>query len=308
MGCCISAGAAPRSATAYQTSITPAAKKIYEELPGDTCVIIVKLIAAHGLPITDMVMKSSDPFFVFEVKPDGAVGGNQKQRSTHKPRTLDPKWDPPLTFRFIAADVPTCKIVISAWDYQLNGMHRDMGQTMLLAKDVTEEPQIMKKKISDPNTGKAVGEVEFQVFSMPAGRAKTMETHTAYEFERFEPIVGWGHDSPGHLLPTDPGRWCSGDGKKWSLQFDEVVPELRAGFTVSTPWSVFMGEEMDTSGWEYGVDFNSHSWYSEQGKTTFARRRMWNREVVSSEYTPPAPAEVVSPVSEVLNEASTTDN
>ena len=37
-------------------------------------------------------MQNSDPFFLFEVKPDNAVGGTQKQRSTHKPRTLNPKW------------------------------------------------------------------------------------------------------------------------------------------------------------------------------------------------------------------------
>lgn len=130
---------------------------------------------------------------------------------------------------------------------------------------------------------------------MPAGKAKTMETHTAYEFERFTPIIGWGSDSPGHLLPTDPGRWCSGDGKKWSLKFDDVVPEMPSGFVETTQWSVFMGEEMDTAGWEYGVNFNSHSWYSQQGKSTFARRRMWTREIICADYSPPAPEEVISP-------------
>ena len=65
----------------------------------DTTVIILKLMAGHGLPVTDLVMQNSDPFFVFEVKPDGAVGGKQKQRSTHKPRTLDPKWS--VYFNFV---------------------------------------------------------------------------------------------------------------------------------------------------------------------------------------------------------------
>lgn len=188
-----------------------------------------------------------------------------------------------------------------------------MGQTLLLAKDVTDEPKIFKKNIADSNTGKSVGEVflsfaavqfhclchlmkvEFEAFIMPAKRARTMETYTAYEFERFEPIVGWGHDSPGHLLPTDPGRYCSGDGKQWSLKFDDVVPQLPPGFMERTPWSVFLGGESDTSGWEYGVDFNSHSWFKEQGKIMLARRRMWTREVISAEYEPPVLAETVSP-------------
>lgn len=46
------------------------------------------------------------------------------------------------------------------WDYQLNGKHRAMGQTALNTRDVTAEPVLMRKKISDPNTGKAVGEVK----------------------------------------------------------------------------------------------------------------------------------------------------
>lgn len=58
----------------------------------ETPVVIIKLIAGHNLPVTDVVLQNSDPFFVFEGKPDGAVGGTQKQRSTHKPRTLNPKW------------------------------------------------------------------------------------------------------------------------------------------------------------------------------------------------------------------------
>ena len=55
-------------------------------------VVIVKLIAGYDLPVTDKVLQNSDPFAVFEVKPDSALGGTQKQRSTHKPRTLNPKW------------------------------------------------------------------------------------------------------------------------------------------------------------------------------------------------------------------------
>lgn len=58
----------------------------------DTPVVVIKLIAGYNLPVTDKVLQNSDPFFVFEVKPDTSVGGTQKQRSTHKPRTLNPRW------------------------------------------------------------------------------------------------------------------------------------------------------------------------------------------------------------------------
>ena len=35
----------------------------------------------------------------------------------------------------------------------------------------------------------------------------TKETHSAYEYERLQPVIGWGSDYPGHLLPSDPGRY-----------------------------------------------------------------------------------------------------
>lgn len=32
-----------------------------------------------------------------------------------------------------------------------------------------------------------------------------------FENQRFQPLGGWGSKWPGHLMPTDPGRWSSGD-------------------------------------------------------------------------------------------------
>lgn len=148
-----------------------------------------------------------------------------------------------------------------------------------------------------------------EVYTISADRARTMSTYSAYEFHRFEPIVGWGHDSPGHLLPTDPGRWCSGDGKIWSLKFDDVVPQMPDDYIETAPWSVFFGEENDAEGWEYAVDFSSHNWYSKQSKTTFARRRLYTREVISNApYSPPS-TEVApeAPSEEVSNPASVKD-
>ena len=132
------------------------------------------------------------------------------------------------------------------------------------------------------------------------GFAKTIAIHEAFEFQRFEPIVGWGNDSPGHLLPTDPGRWCSGNGKKWSLKFDDVVPEIPAGFQITSPWAVYIGDETDEGGWEYAVDFNSHSWYSSQGKTTFARRRKWTREIIANVAETSTATAQISPLNEPL--------
>ena len=142
-----------------------------------------------------------------------------------------------------------------------------------------------------------MSQVELEVYSISADKARMMDTYSAYEFQRFEPIVGWGNDSPGHLLPTDPGRWCSGDGKKWSLSFDDVVPPMPEGYVETAPWSVFFGEENDADGWEYGVDFNSHNWHSSQSKLTFARRRMYTREVIGT--VPPTSALSNEPITDI---------
>ena len=40
----------------------------------------------------------------------------------------------------------------------------------------------------------------------------------------------------GHLLPTDPGKWSSTDGKKFGNNFDSVAPELPAYWEVLQPW------------------------------------------------------------------------
>ncbi len=38
--------------------------------------------------------------------------------------------------------------------------------------------------------------------------AKKVQEHTVYEYQRWQPVLGWGStDPPGHLLPTDRGRY-----------------------------------------------------------------------------------------------------
>ena len=36
--------------------------------------------------------------------------------------------------------------------------------------------------------------------------AVTREEQHAFEYQRWQPIVEWGSEYPGHLLPTDLGR------------------------------------------------------------------------------------------------------
>ena len=51
-----------------------------------------------------------------------------------------------------------------------------------------------------------------------------------FENERFQPFKGWGHNWPGHFLPTDRiGHWSHRDGtpgKAASMAFSTVAPKL----------------------------------------------------------------------------------
>lgn len=41
---------------------------------------------------------------------------------------------------------------------------------------------------------------------MDVEKASSIEEHRVYEYQRWQPVVLWGSDFPGHFLPTDPGR------------------------------------------------------------------------------------------------------
>ena len=51
-----------------------------------------------------------------------------------------------------------------------------------------------------------------------------------FENERYQPFKGWGHNWPGHFLPTDKvGHWSHRDGtpgKSSSMAFSAVAPKL----------------------------------------------------------------------------------
>jgi hypothetical protein len=63
--------------------------------------------------VTDVLAGSSDPFVEFFLRPADKSAGAQKQRSSHKPRTLNPRWEPPEKFNFICSDLSLTRIVVS---------------------------------------------------------------------------------------------------------------------------------------------------------------------------------------------------
>jgi hypothetical protein len=82
-----------------------------------------------------------------------------------------------------------------------------LGDAVLNIKDVTSTNTNHILKLVNPQSGKFQGEVELEAVLMEAAKANSIQQHIVFEYQRYQPIVNWGSDYPGHLLPTDPGRY-----------------------------------------------------------------------------------------------------
>lgn len=244
-------------------------------------VIIIKLMSARDLPVSGGLL-NPDPYVELTMRPADATVGDQLQRSTSRPRTLSPKWEPPERFQFIVSDPEAVsRIVLSIYN-RPGGKNsvQALGDAIVLVKDVKPEPEIRVLKVINPETGKFEGELEVELSYMDIHAASSIEEHTLYEFQRWQPVVLWGADYPGHLLPTDPGRWSTSDGRRFAETFEQVAPPLIEGWETIKPWSIMLTTG-DLGGWQYSVDFGSKNWYPEQGFGMYVRRRLWTREVAN---------------------------
>jgi hypothetical protein len=63
-----------------------------------------------------------------------------------------------------------------------------------------------------------------------------------YEHERYQPIKGWGHQWPGHFLPSDRvSHWGDRSGRPggmMGMEFDSVAPRLPEGWMWRGEWRV----------------------------------------------------------------------
>ena len=59
-----------------------------------------------------------------------------------------------------------------------------------------------------------------------------------WELQRWEPLgLGWGSLYPGHLYPTDPGRWTSRDQRRSTMSFDPTGWRLDPTVVCPDGWS-----------------------------------------------------------------------
>ncbi|KAL2636221.1 hypothetical protein R1flu_007700 [Riccia fluitans] len=100
-----------------------------------------------------------------------------------------------------------------------------------------------------------------------------------FENQRYQPLIGWGSRWPGHLLPTDPGRYSDRHLKESSEAFPDV--KLPPGWRWMSDWHVDQVAGADEEGWCYAFDFRSMKWprpaNASEKTLSFIRQRRWIR-------------------------------
>jgi hypothetical protein len=288
MGC---AGSKPKKQKYSKNQLGSALlKRLFSRLPKQTPVYIVRLKSAEGLVSPDGNLSgTADSFVELKMIPDDVIAGDQLQRSSNKPDTLNPKWIPPERFQFICNNKDSARIIFSIFSFHIRKERVQLGDAILNLKDLpikvegdfNNEARSVDKtlKIIDPETGKSHGTISVVVELLTCEEAVSIQEHTVYEYQRWQPIVYWGASRPGHLLPSDPGKWSNDTGLRFGDAINEVAPPIPASFVITKNWYV-LATEHDQDGWTYGPDFRSgQQWYDKQLSGQFVRRRQWVREL-----------------------------
>lgn len=140
------------------------------------------------------------------------------------------------------------------------------------------EATIKNVTLIEPNTGQKNGVVRFEMEITTPQQAALYDEHTVFEYQRWEPIKGWGSTYPGHLLPTDPGCWSTVNGQKFANKLIDVSPGILEGWKIDRQWH-YLATDDDPDGWQYAVDFISSRWFPSNGSGLYVRRRAWRREI-----------------------------
>jgi hypothetical protein len=243
-------------------------------------VVVVELKGANELKsVRAKLFRANGPFFEISIRPEQELTGDQTYRSSHRPPTTEPRWEPPEKFEFVVTDLTDAKIIIGAWNFNSTRSPDEIGINILELKDVTETKTEKKLKIYSSDTGDFVGLVDLNVYSMDARKAASIVAQIVYEYQRWKPVQGWGSTpAPGHFMATDPGRWSNDDQSSFGDSIDSVLKKVGAKIEILKPWGA-VGNEHDVDGWTYATNFNYLDWWPEQGSGMFVRRRQWRREI-----------------------------
>jgi len=223
-----------------------------------------------------------------KLKPSDSIAGDQLQRSSYKPATNHPQWEPNEKFQFILSDDNDTHIAVSVLSYK----EKDpvpLGDAKIKIKDLTLTKTRTNKsvKLIDSTTGKNNGVIQFDILFNTVNEALSYEEQTVFQYERYQPVVLWGSSYPGHFLPSDPGiniaqeftgLYSSSNGLTYYKTLDEASPPIPEGWKINKQWYI-LSNEFDANGWEYAMDFTSTRWFPQEKTGLFVRRRKWCREI-----------------------------
>lgn len=239
----------------------------------------------------------SGPYIECKLVEADVVVGDQLQRSCYKPNTWSPQWDLEK-FTFVSTEnhaIP--RVRFSAYNYNPTEDPSPLGD---ISFDCVPEMNGIHQKLFliHPQTGTKKGEVEFSVTYSTLLALKGSRDDRAFEYERWQPIHGWGHTN-NHFLPTDPKRWrrisaypeeeaaaaesgveAGTSPHEYGDVVDEVCLPVPPGWGVGQAW-VTVATPEDPLGWVYSSSFESQVWYGYSENMT-VRRRMWTRTIQKS--------------------------
>lgn len=173
---------------------------------------------------------------------------------------------PPERFQCILSKPEDARVLISIYHFNQHDPKNStpLGDGILKVKDVPTGQSLpfpLIVKLKSPETGKAAGEADITVQLFTVDEASSFQEHIVYEFQRWQPIIDWGSTpSPGHFLPTDPGHWCSENGRKFAKELELAAPTIPEGWSVADYWHI-ISTDTDPEGWEYSTLFESPYWY-----------------------------------------------
>lgn len=122
-------------------------------------------------------------------------------------------------------------------------------------------------KLSTPQENNPAGEAKIIIQLLAVAEAAAFQEHVVYEFQRWQPSYSSTSWAGEHLLPSDPGMWCSGDGAHFGKNRELVAPDVPTGWEVTSSWHTVTSDG-DPEGWQYASDFKSPYWYTSYSSGT----------------------------------------